>query len=130
MHLLLYYIIRKFFSFNIVGHYRLHHDLADAKKKISALEDQLGKILKDKNRALEELTRKNSLLAEQLSASLAENEQLKLQQSTEDEELREQLDNALTELGELRKQYVLLVVVVCVYSCMVHPVGTPHYSLS
>jgi len=70
--------------------------------------------LKDKHRALEELTRKNSLLAEQLSASLAENEQLKLQQPTEDEELKEQLDSVLTELGELRRQYVLLLsVIVC-----------------
>ena len=59
--------------------------------------------------------RKNSLLAEQLSASLAENEQLKLQQSAEDKELKEQLDSVLTELGELKKQYVLLVLLLCAY---------------
>ena len=71
--------------------------------------------MKEKNRALEELTRKNSLLTEQLSSSLAENEQLKLQQSTEDEDLKEQLDSALSEIGELKKQYVPLVILMCVY---------------
>ena len=44
---------------------RLQLDLANAEKKVSALEGQLGKILRDKNKAIEELTRRNSDLAEQ-----------------------------------------------------------------
>ena len=85
--------------------YRLKLDLANAEKKVSALEGQLGKILRDKNKAIEELTRRNTDLAEQLNASLAEVERLKLQQQPDDE-LKEQLAKALRELEELKKQYV------------------------
>ena len=83
---------------------RLRLDLANAEKKVSALEGQLDKILKDKNKALEELTRKNSAITEQLNAALAEIERLKLQQPND--ELKEQLAKALRELEELKKQYV------------------------
>ena len=84
---------------------RLQLDLANAEKKVLALEEQLDKILRDKNKAIEELTRKNSALSKQLDASLAEIERLKLQQPND--ELKEQLAKALKELEELRKQYVV-----------------------
>ena len=83
---------------------RLQLDLANAEKKVSALEGQLDKILKDKNKAIEELTRKNAAVTEQLNAALAEIERLKLQQP--DDELKEQLAKAFKELEELKKQYV------------------------
>ena len=84
--------------------FRLQVDLANAENKVSALEGQLDKILKDKNRAIEELTRKNSAISEQLNAALAEIERLKLQQPSD--EMKEQLAKALRELEELKKQYV------------------------
>ena len=83
---------------------RLQLDLANAEKKVLALEGQLDKILKDKNKAIEELTRKNATVTEQLNAALAEIERLKLQQP--DDELKEQLAKALRELEELKKRYV------------------------
>ena len=81
---------------------RLQLDLVNAENKVSALEGQLGKILKDKNKALEELTRQNSAVAEQLNAALAEIERLKLQQPND--QLKEQLAKALRELEELKKR--------------------------
>ena len=84
--------------------FRLQVNLANAENKVSALEGQLDKILKDKNRAIEELTQKNSAISEQLNAALAEIERLKSQQPSG--EVKEQLAKALRELEELKKQYV------------------------
>lgn len=91
--------------------FRLQLDLANAEKKVSALEGQLGKILKDKNKAIEELNRKNSAVSEQLNAALAKVEKLKLQKPTvASDKLNEQLARALEELEQLKKQYVFMVV--------------------
>ena len=99
--------------------FRLQLDLANAEKKVSALEGQLDKILKDKNKAIEELTRKNSAISEQLNAALAEIERLKLQQQPNDE-LKEQLAKALRELEELKKQYVACNNIEMLLFCILH----------
>ena len=65
---------------HIVYIFRLQLDHANAEKKVSALEGQLDEIVKDKNRAIVELTRKNSAISEQLNVALAEIERLQLQQ--------------------------------------------------